>query len=138
MDEEERKEWYPLKSLHDFLSELDVEWERFRTASMMGMVISAALLVLLAYRFMIFLAMLKHKLKLFQILDDMVFLILVSIFVVYEIYLLLRQYKFFQRWERRIGLLIHLEEKLLEGYETSKETPTNTGTPREKGKDAGR
>lgn len=45
--------------------------------------------------------------------DEFFFYILVGFFVVYEIALLLRQYKFFGKWERRIGLLLHLEDRLL-------------------------
>ena len=31
----------------------------------------------------------------------------------YTVYALLAQHRFFKRWERRIGLLLHLEEKII-------------------------
>jgi len=45
--------------------------------------------------------------------DEFFFYLLVGFFVIYEIVLLLHQYKFFGKWERRLDLLLHLEDKLL-------------------------
>ena len=41
---------YPLRSLHDFLSELDKEWDRFRTGSLIGLIVSGALLMFSTFR----------------------------------------------------------------------------------------
>ena len=118
MSEEGKEEIYPLKSLHNFLYELNAEWDRFRTASVIGIVTSAVLLIFIAYRFMAILFwMRRFGLRFMEMIDNIVFLILVTGFVIYEIYLLYRQYRFFRRWERRMGLLIHLEESILEGRE---------------------
>jgi len=38
--------------------------------------------------------------------------IIIALF--YSVYLAFRQYRFYQRWERRIALLLHLEEELLD------------------------
>ena len=48
------------------------------------------------------------------VIDEFAFNILVVVFVVYEISLLLKQHGFFKKWERRIGLLKHLEDRLIE------------------------
>jgi len=116
MSQKEDAESYPLKSLHDFLSELDKEWDKFRTASLIGMVTSGLLLVFLVIRFLGLLARIR-RFELIGVLDEFIFLILVAAFVGYEISLLLAQYNFFKRWERRVGLLLHLEEEMMEGPE---------------------
>jgi len=51
---------------------------------------------------------------LIAVIDEFAFDILVVVFVIYEISLLLRQHGFFKKWERRIGLLLHLEDRLAE------------------------
>ena len=121
MSKKEETESYPLKSLHDFLTELDKEWGKFRTGSMIGIITSGALLIFLIIRFLGLFVRIRRGLALIEALDELAFLILVAVFVTYEIFLLLRQYKFFTKWERRVGLLLHLEERLLEGTEGKKE-----------------
>ena len=121
MSEREDVESYPLRSLHDFLTELDEEWDRFRTASLIGIVTSGVLVIFIVLRFLALLRMMRGPPGLLGVLDDLIFLILVSAFLVYEISLLLRQYKFFRKWERRMGLLLHLEERLMGELEGKRE-----------------
>ena len=113
----EKKRSYPLRSLHDFLTELDKEWERFRMGAVIGIVTSGLLVVFLIVRLLILIARIRAiGLRLIGTLDflqELSFFAIVSIFVFYEIYLLFRQYRFFTRWERRVGLLIHIEERLI-------------------------
>jgi len=116
MSEKKEEPSYPLKTVHDFLNELDKEWDSFRTAALIGIITSAVLLAFLVFRILLFLAVLRKpgpRLGLFASLDEILFLILIAAFVIYEISLLLRQYRFFKKWERRVGLLLHLEEELL-------------------------
>jgi len=42
-----------------------------------------------------------------------VFLILAGTLLGYSIYAMYRQYRFFNKWERRIGVLLQLEEQML-------------------------
>lgn len=105
---------YPLKSLHDFLNELDKEWDVFRTASLIGIITSGILLVFVVLRSLTLLPQLRRPGGFFAVFNDILFFLLVAGFVIYEIILLSRQYKFFKKWERRVGLLLHLEEKLIE------------------------
>lgn len=105
MTEEERERPYPLKSLHDFLFELDREWGKFRIGSLIGVIVSGVLLVSLIFRVLV--AAFKHQVV------NFVFSIIITAVLVYSVYTLFVQYKFFSKWERRIGLLLHLEEKLM-------------------------
>ena len=112
MSEKEDAESFPLRSLHDFLTELDREWDRFRTVSLIGILTSGVLVIFVVQRFLILLGAIR-KAGLLRVFNDLIFLVLVSAFLIYEISLLLRQYKFFRKWERRMGLLLHLEERLM-------------------------
>ncbi len=115
MSQKETSETYPLRSLHDFLTELDKEWSKFRTSALIGIVISGLLFVFFVLRFLNLLVRIRNLgLRFLEIFDELIFLILISAFVFYEIYLLYRQHRFFTKWERRIGLLQHLEERLME------------------------
>jgi len=104
--QEKPEKLYPIRSLHDFLSELDREWSKFRTGSLVGMIASGALLVFFITR-LLFVAI---RLRNFV---DIIFMIVIAFFLVYSTYTLFVQYRFFSKWERRIGLLVHLEEKLI-------------------------
>jgi hypothetical protein len=105
MSEEEDEIKYPLRSLHDFLSELDKEWDKFRTGSLIGVLVSSALLLISLFRL---LAALRNRAFL-----DFVLMIVIIVSLVYTVYALLAQHRFFRKWERRIGLLLHLEEKII-------------------------
>jgi len=106
MNEEKHEKTYPVRTLHDFLSELDREWSKFRTGSLVSMIASGVLLVFFVLRFLLL------ALKRLDVMDTM-FLVFVAIFLIYSIYALIGQYRFFNKWERRMGLLLHLEEELM-------------------------
>lgn len=106
MVEEEPERPYPIRSLHDFLSELNKEWDRFRTGSLIGMITSGALLVFFVSRLLL-------KAIRQRALVDLIFLIIIVAFLIYSMYTLFAQHQFFKKWERRVGLLLHLEEKLI-------------------------
>lgn len=124
MSKKKRGDSYPLKSLHDFLNELDKEWDRFRTASLVGIVTSGILVVFVFFRFLALLLRIRRFGWIRAVLVDpwvFLFLILAVVFLVYEMYLLIGQYRFFKKWERRMGLLLHLEEKLMQFKEEDRE-----------------
>ena len=104
MAEEEKP--YPLRSIHDFLSELNREWDKFRAGFLIGVITSGALLVFFVPRF---LQMAIRQ----RAAVDFIFLLIIVAFLIYSMYALFAQYRFFKRWERRVGLLLHLEEKLI-------------------------
>jgi hypothetical protein len=104
-EKEKQERQYPLRSLHDFLYELDKEWDRFRTGSLIGVIVS---FVLLLASFLLMLAALKEGALLAVIL-----MIVIVGALVYTVSALFAQHRFFRKWERRIGLLLHMEEKIL-------------------------
>jgi hypothetical protein len=97
---------YPVKSLHDFLFELDREWTKFRNGTLIGLISSGFLFLLVVW----LLLRIRH---LGLGLIDFVLLIFAGIFLGYSIYAMYSQYRFFNRWERRVGLLLHMEEQIL-------------------------
>jgi len=105
MTEEKPEEVYPVRSLHDFLYELDREWNKFRTGSLIGVIASGALLVFSVLRLLM---AIRHR-----AIIDFIFMIIIVAFLIYSIHALLAQHSFFKRWERRVGLLLHLEEELI-------------------------
>ena len=53
MGEEKNYKLYPVKSLHDFLSELDREWSKFRNGTLIGLISSGFLLVVVLWLILI-------------------------------------------------------------------------------------
>ncbi len=97
---------YPVRSLHDFLSELDKEWTKFRNGTLIGLVSSGILFIVVVW--------LLIRTRHFGLgLIDFVLLIFAGILLGYSIYAMYSQYRFFNRWERRVGLLLHMEEQIL-------------------------
>ena len=111
---------YPLRSLHDFLTALDKEWDRFRTTAVVGIITTGILLVFVIYRILVLLVALRRQ-GMIPALDDIVFFLFVGVFAAYEISLLVRQHRFFQRWERRIGALLYLEETIMKKTDEQQE-----------------
>ncbi len=96
---------YPLRSLHDFLYELDKEWDKFRTGSLIGVIVSFFLLLA---SFIIMLVAVRERSVL-----GVIFMLLIAGALIYTVTALLAQHRFFKRWERRIGILIHMEEQII-------------------------
>jgi len=107
MEENRERKTYPLRTLHDFLLDLDREWDKFRTGSLIGIIVSVLLLF-----FIVRMINLKLLFRPRMFLDTIFFLFIIFL-LVYSIYMFYEQHMFFRRWEKRIGLLIHLEEKLM-------------------------
>ena len=106
LSDNERRSQLPIRTLHDFLLEIDEEWGRFRRGSLLTMIITILLFLLFIPRYFVLTLISRDRFDTFIALA-----IIVVLF--YSIYLAFRQYRFYQRWERRIGLLLHLEEQLL-------------------------
>ncbi len=104
-DKEKQETQYPLRSLHDFLYELDREWNRFRTGSLIGVIVSFLLLLVS------FLLMLNALAE--GAIFAMVLMVLIVVALAYTVSALFAQHRFFRKWERRIGLLLHMEERIL-------------------------
>ena len=106
MGENKNGKAYPVKSLHDFLFELDREWSKFRNGTLIGLISSGFLFIVVLW-----LILIMRRLDLG--LGVPLFLVVAGVFIGYSIYAMYSQYRFFNKWERRIGLLLHLEEEIL-------------------------
>jgi hypothetical protein len=104
--ESKEEKQYPVKSLHDFLAELDSEWTKFRNGSLIGLASSTIL-------FIIVISIILRIRRIGLGFVDFILLLFAGVFLVYSIYVSYRQFRFFSRWERRVGLLRHLEEEML-------------------------
>ena len=106
MADEKNDKVYPVKSLHEFLYELDKEWNKFRNGTLISLISSGVLFVVVVG----ILIRIRH----FGLgLVDFVLLLFVGVLLAYSIYAMYSQYRFFNRWERRIGLLLHMEDEIL-------------------------
>lgn len=107
MTEKEREEAsLPLRSIHDFLFEIESEWSSFRTGSLLSLITTILLFLIFLPRY--FLVTLRQG----GPLDKLVAVTIAGL-LVYSAYTSWRQHKFYQRWEKRLGLLLHLEQELL-------------------------
>ena len=104
-EKEKQETQYPIRSFHDFLSELDKEWDRFRTGSLISVIVASALLLFSITRL---LTALRNR-----AFFDLIFMLIIIAALVYTISAMLAQHRFFKKWERRIGLLLHLEDKII-------------------------
>jgi len=102
----EEKRELPVRSLHDFLSEISGEWDSFRMGSLISMATTVILFVLVVPRTFEFTIRRPGPL-------DTLLLIGLVIALGYNMYLAYRQHAFYQRWEKRIALLLHMEDELL-------------------------
>ena len=97
---------YPVRSLHDFLLELDKEWTRFRNGTLIGLASSAILFIVVLWLIL--------RTRHFGLgLVGFILLVIAAIILAYSIYAMVAQYRFLNKWERRIGLLLHMEEEML-------------------------
>ena len=106
MSEEKNGKVYPVKSLHEFLYALDREWSKFRNGTLISLISSGFL-------FLVVIWVILRVRQLGLGLVDFVLLLFAGAFLGYSIYAMYSQYRFFNRWERRVGLLLHVEEELL-------------------------
>jgi hypothetical protein len=101
-----KPEELPIRTLHDFLLEINNEWNRFRTGSLLNIVTTIILFaIFIPTSFIISLRRAGPF--------DTLLLLGIMAALIYNTYLAYRQYKFYQKWERRLGLLLHLEEQIL-------------------------
>jgi hypothetical protein len=120
MTEKETENAYPVKTLHEFLSELNREWSRFKRGSLISIFISTMLLIAFVS---VFTRLLGSG---FVEITDVIFAILLMAFLLYSIRLMIVQYRFFRKWEYRMTRLFNLEEKLMpENVEETTKVPAS-------------
>jgi len=108
MTEKEPEKTFPIKSLHEFLSELDKEWNRFKSGSLVSIFIACTLLIGSVYR-------LSGPVRTGLEVLDLVISSFATVFLLYIIWAMVAQYRFFRKWENRMRLLVRLEEELISG-----------------------
>jgi len=102
-----KPEELPIRTLHDFLLEINNEWNQFRKGSLLNILTTIILFALfIPTSFIISLRRAGPF--------DTLLLLGIMVALIYNTYLAYRQYKFYQKWERRLGLLLHLEEQILD------------------------
>jgi len=106
MSEKEPKKEYPVKTTHEFLSEINREWGRFKRGAVFSIIVSCVLLVAFT---LVFIRLSKMNFE----VSDLILEVLLAGFLVYTIYLMAAQYRFFRKWERRMKRIFSYEEKLL-------------------------
>ena len=106
MTEENKDKKLPVRTLHEFLFEISQEWDRFRTGGLFNMVLSGLIVIILIPRLIAF------SFRRGDLIESLVTLG-IMIACSYNIYISWRQHDFYKKWEKKIGLLIKLEEDLL-------------------------
>ncbi len=106
MSEEESDRIYPVKTLHDLLSELNKEWRRFKRGTLMSLFILSMLLAAFGALFL-------RIIGLGVDIVVFVFPIILAAFLIYSIRIMVAQYRFFRKWGDRMEQLVSLEEKLM-------------------------
>jgi peptidoglycan biosynthesis protein MviN/MurJ (putative lipid II flippase) len=92
--------------MHEFLYQVQHETNRFKRGAVISILISALMLILIA--------IVSYELLPRGFAVSSVILIgVLAGFLVYSIYLMSFQYRFFRKWEKRLNELNQLEEKLM-------------------------
>ena len=107
MEEGKRESTLPLRTFHNFFFEINEEWDKFRRGSMWNIMTTILIIVLFIPRYL--LATLRTPNR----IDTLVALVIVAA-LLYNIYLSYKHHSFYSRWEKRLGLLLHIEEQILE------------------------
>ena len=113
MGNEEPESPHPIRSLHEFLSDVEKELKKFRRMSILGAIAAAFILIVLG-RFTLILFQFSPHIPRGAFLVDLIIIILALAFLFYSIYALLGQNAFLKRWGKRFKQLQTLEQKLLE------------------------
>ena len=119
MTERETEKAYPVKTLHEFLSELNREWSRFKRGALISIFISGMLIIALVS---VFIRSLRNGFE----ITDIIFTIILLAFLLYSMRLMIIQFRFFRKWEYRMTRLVSLEEKLMADKPEEKTTTTDT------------
>jgi len=106
MIDKEQEKAYPVRTLHEFLYEINREWGRFKKGALISIGISSVL-------FVAFVLVLIKSVQVGFEASDIILETLLGGFLLYSIYLMSGQYRFFRRWEKRMTRLTTLEEKLM-------------------------
>jgi hypothetical protein len=96
----------PIRALHDFLTEIEEEWGRFKNGSLLSIIMTILLMLMFLPRY--FIVTIRQP-----GFPDTLIALGIVVTLLYTIYLSYRQHVFYAKWEKRIALLLHLEEELM-------------------------
>jgi hypothetical protein len=103
---EKDQEMYPVRTMHEFLYQVEHETNRFKRGAVISILISALMLVLMT---VVSIELIPRGFA----VSGIILLAVLAGFLVYSIYLMSFQYRFFRKWEKRLNKLNQLEEKLM-------------------------
>ena len=106
MTEKETDEIYPVRTLHEFVNEINREWGRFKKGALISIAISSMLFVAFV---LILLRTLTHSME----VSDIILELVLGSVLAYNISLMHHQSRFFRKGEKRLTRLNTLEEKLM-------------------------
>jgi len=106
MTQKDNQEVYPVRTMHEFLYQVEHETNRFKRGAVISIVISALMLVVLAVVAYITIQQAFAP-------SGVILLAVLAGFLVYSIYLMSFQYRFFRKWENRLNRLNTIEAKLM-------------------------
>jgi peptidoglycan biosynthesis protein MviN/MurJ (putative lipid II flippase) len=106
MTEKENQEVYPVRTMHEFLYQVEHETNRFKRGAVISILISALMLVLIAF---VLYALIPRGYS----VSGVILIGVLAGLLVYSIYLMSFQYRFFRRWEKRLNQLNALEANLM-------------------------
>jgi uncharacterized membrane protein YbhN (UPF0104 family) len=115
MTQEENQEVYPVRTMHEFLYQVERETNRFKRGAIISILISALMLVVLV-------AVAYITMQRAFAPSGIILLAVLAGVLVYSIYLMTFQYRFFRTWEKRLNRLNRLEEKLMPELNEEKAT----------------
>jgi hypothetical protein len=115
---------YPIRSLHDFLLDVEKELKKFRRMSIIGAIASLFILIILGrfihIRFLFTFPIVRPGIIKGMLLFDLILIILALACLFYSIYALLGQNAFLKRWGERFKKLHTLEQRLLDEKKETK------------------
>jgi len=106
MTDKENQEVYPLRTMHEFLYQVEHETNRFKRGAVISILLSAVMLAAVGF---VSYATLSRGV----VASGVILMVVLAGVLVYSIYLMSFQYRFFRQWEKRMNRLSMLEEKLM-------------------------
>jgi ABC-type transport system involved in cytochrome c biogenesis permease subunit len=113
---QEEQQAYPVRTMHEFLYQVERETNRFKRGAIISILISALMLVVLV-------AVAYITMQQTIAASGIILLAVLAAVLTYSIYLMTFQYRFFHTWEKRLNQLNKLEEKLMQELIEEKATP---------------
>jgi hypothetical protein len=106
MTKKDNEEVYPVRTMHEFLYQVEHETNRFKRGAVISILLSAIMLTAIVF---VYFATMERGF----VASGAILLVVLAGVLVYCIYLMSFQYRFFRRWEKRMNRLNALEEKLM-------------------------